>query len=99
MGGFWHWFLYDFTGAGNEGGVVYGLWSGAGGDIGNFALLGGFIALYRKHTCHVRHCWRLQRHAVEGTAHIVCRKHHPLEAVRSGVTAEAVAADHRAANA
>jgi hypothetical protein len=34
----WHWFLYHFTGASNEGGWVYGLWSGIAGSLTVFAI-------------------------------------------------------------
>ena len=72
----WHDIL-NFFGVINEGGKGYGFWSGVGSDIGEVALIGAVIAAYRRHNCHVRRCWRLQRHPVEGTPWIVCRKHHP----------------------
>jgi hypothetical protein len=31
----------------------------------------------RRHNCEVHGCWRLGRHAVEGTGHRVCRRHNP----------------------
>jgi len=47
---------------------------GLDNDFGLLAITG---SLLRKHNCHVHRCWRLGRHQVEGTAHVVCRKHHP----------------------
>jgi hypothetical protein len=55
------------------------------------------VTYLQQHNCHVKHCWRLRKHAVEGTPYIVCKKHHP--GVPAGaVTAESVAAAHKAAN-
>lgn len=93
MGGLWGWFLH-ITGADNEGGVIYALWSGAGGDIGSIPIVFGVVMLYRKHTCHVRHCWRLQRHPVAGTDYVVCAKHHPRQ---DAPTHAEILAEHRAA--
>lgn len=60
-----------------EHGNYYQWWSGAGSDLGELLLLGGLITLTRHHNCHVRHCWRIGLHAVEGTPYRVCRMHHP----------------------
>ncbi len=51
------------------------------GDIyqltsGPIIMTGVLVYLY-KHTCHVHKCLRYGRHSVEGTAYVVCRKHHP----------------------
>jgi hypothetical protein len=92
----WHWFLH-VSGANQESGTWYGFWSGFGGSIPDFLILGGFVTYLQQHNCHVQHCWRLRKHAVEGTPYIVCKKHHP--GVPAGaVTAESVAAAHKAAN-
>ena len=82
MGAFWHWFIYDFTGAGNESGWVYGLWSGFGGDVSILgAVVFGAYHVARHRNCHVRGCWRMHNgRVVPGTDHLVCRKHHPLPA-------------------
>lgn len=64
-------------------------WSGAGADLGELAIIGGLVSLYRKHNCEVRRCWRLGRHAT-AAGHHVCRLHHPDD----HLTAEAVAAAH-----
>lgn len=54
-------------------------WSGAGSDIGELTILGGAVALYKAHTCHVDGCWRISRHkhTQDGQEYALCRKHHP----------------------
>lgn len=88
---FWHWLLVH-TGTVNEAGPWYAWWSGFASDIGEFAIIGGLVAAYKKHNCHVSGCWRIARHPVEGTPYIVCRKHHPT--VPKDVTVEHVAQVH-----
>ena len=92
----WHWFL-NFFGINNLSGYGYGFWSGIGSDIGEFALIGAIIAVYRKHNCHVKGCWRISRHAVDGTPWVVCRKHHPTIDDKAP-TAQQVIDDHRRAH-
>jgi hypothetical protein len=75
----------------------YNFWSGFGSDLAEFSILAGLIAFYRKHNCHVRRCWRLQHHAVEGTPYVVCRRHHPTIGNRPP-TAEQVRVAHAAAH-
>ncbi len=78
----------------NGSGSWYLWWSGIGADFQELALLGVVIGLYRQHNCHARGCWRLKRHAVEGTPFVVCRKHHPtLDDEPS--TAEEIKSAHR----
>ncbi|HEV2375849.1 MAG TPA: hypothetical protein VGS19_27240 [Streptosporangiaceae bacterium] len=72
MGWLAHWLGLD-----NLAGPVYGFWSGAAGDVSSLAVFGALLALVRKHNCHVHGCWRVGRHPVEGTAYVVCRRHHP----------------------
>lgn len=75
-----HWLIH-FIGA--DYGAPYGrwvpesFWSGFGSDIGEVAIIGGILAIVRRHNCHVKGCWRVGRHPVEGTAFVVCRAHHP----------------------
>lgn len=69
------WLYVHFGIAGS--GSWYGFWSGAGSDLGELAILGGMVSIYRKHTCHVQSCWRFGKHPVEGTCYTTCRKHHP----------------------
>jgi hypothetical protein len=72
-----NWLSY-FFGLDNGSGAHYLFWSGIGSDATEFLILGGIIQLYRRHNCHVKGCWRMQRRAVAGTGHIVCNKHHPV---------------------
>lgn len=69
--------LYHLFGLGNLAGPYYGFWSGAGSDIAELAIVGGLINMARRHNCHVRGCWRVGRHPVEGTSFVVCQRHHP----------------------
>lgn len=55
-------------------GPWYSFWSGFGSDLSYF---GVFAVLYRKHNCHVHGCWRIGRHLVDDTGHVVCARHHP----------------------
>ena len=71
-----HW-LSHFLGLDNLSGPYYGFWSGFGSDLSELAIAGGLIGVLRKHNCHVRWCWRVGRHPVEGTPFVVCRRHHP----------------------
>ena len=73
-----HW-LAVHTGTVNESGPYYGFWSGFGSDIGEVAIIGGVIQLYRKHNCHVRGCLRIAHHeyTMGGVVYHLCRKHHP----------------------
>ena len=73
---FLHW-LAVHTGTVNEPGPYYGFWSGFGSDIGELAIIGGMVGIYRKHNCSVHRCWRIGRHRVPGTDHSCCRKHTP----------------------
>src|SRR5580658_7401722 len=50
-----HWFL-RYTGADAESGTWYGFWSGFGGSIPDFLILGSIITIYRHHNCHVKGC-------------------------------------------
>lgn len=95
-----HWELSWFThffGIDNVSGPFYGFWSGFGSDIGEGAILVGVFSMYRKHNCHVKGCWRIAHHPVEGTPFIVCRKHHPTVPSK-GASLEHIHAAHRAAN-
>lgn len=91
-----HWLLH-ILGVDDVSGPYYGWWSGAGSDLGEYAILGGIIAAARKHNCHVHRCWRLGRHAVDGTPFITCRKHHPVIKGQK-YTAQAIRFEHRAAS-
>lgn len=70
-------------------------WSGSGSCLGEFALLGGAVALYKRHTCHVdspKFCWRPGVHPVGTTGFRTCRKHHPT--IPDRITAEHIATAH-----
>jgi hypothetical protein len=71
-----HW-LTHFLGADDAEGHWYNFWSGFGADLGQIALFGAAIGLYRKHNCHVHGCWRIAKQQVEGTQWMVCHHHHP----------------------
>lgn len=69
-------FLSHWLGLDDASGSVYLWWSGIFGDATIVAIP---IVLLRKHNCHAKGCPRIGRHAVEGTAFVVCRRHHPEE--------------------
>jgi hypothetical protein len=70
-----HW-LTVHTGSSNEPGVApnYNFWSGSGSDIAEVTLLGMAAGWWHKHNCHEERCWRIGRHAVDGTPW--CNRHH-----------------------
>jgi hypothetical protein len=51
-----------FTGANDESGRAYGIWSGFGGSVPDFLLLGGAVTYYRTHVCHNATCHKIGRH-------------------------------------
>lgn len=83
----WHWWfplqhwLAIHTGTDNEAGPYYGFLSGTGSDLGEVTLVGGMLAIYRKHNCHSRWCWRFGHHdftdEATGLTFRLCRKCHP----------------------
>ena len=84
-----HWFL-RYTGADAESGTWYGFWSGFGGSIPDFLILGSIVTVYRHHNCHVKGCLRLGRQ-VEGTPYLACPIHHPdHEGARRSVSQEVI---------
>ena len=90
----WHAILH-FFGVIDEGGKGYAFWSGVGSDIGEVAIIGAVLGMYRKHNCHATGCWRIGKHPVEGTGFITCRKHHPLIRSDGPLTADDIAHAHR----
>ena len=72
MGALLHWLGID-----TASGPWYAFWSGFGSDLGELAVVGALLNVARRHNCHVHGCWRVGRHQVEGTPHVVCRRHHP----------------------
>jgi hypothetical protein len=95
MGWLLHW-LAVHTGSSNTPGAPpnYNFWSGFGSDIGEVAIIGGLISVYRRHNCEVHRCWRLGRHET-AAGHHVCRRHHP----DGPLTADDVHRAHHAARA
>ncbi len=95
----WHdtqaWFL-RYTGANNEPGTWYGFWSGFGGSIPDFLIVGSIVTVYRHHNCHVRGCLRLGK-PVEGTPYLACSIHHPAhEGHRRSVSLDVIRRAHQA---
>jgi hypothetical protein len=90
-----HWFL-RYTGADAETGTWYGFWSGFGGAIPDFLILGSIITVYRHHNCHVKGCLRLGK-PVEGTPYLACPMHHPAhEGNKRSVSEEVINLAHKA---
>ena len=79
--------FFAVTGSRDESGAAYGFWSGFGGSIPDFLILGGLATLYRKHNCHVQGCPRIGRH--QAGPYIVCRRHMPGGAPSAAQVAEA----------
>lgn len=77
-----HW-LAVHTGSSNTPGAPpnYNFWSGSGSDIGEVTILGGLLAIYKRHNCHTRWCWRFGRHDftddATGLTYRLCRHCHP----------------------
>ena len=82
----WWWLVQHWLGLDSGSGPAYLWWSGAGSDLGEIAIAGALAGILRKHNCEVHGCWRLGRHKVEGTGHMVCRRHNP----EGNITAEHV---------
>jgi hypothetical protein len=83
---------------GADGREWYNFWSGFGADLGQIALLGAAIGLYRRHNCHVKGCWRLGKQPLEhdGATWMVCHKHHPADQL-TDATMQRLAHEKRAA--
>lgn len=86
-----HWLIH-VLGLDDASGHWYLFWSGVGADISELAILGGIVAAYRKHLCHVGWCWRLGVHPVAETPYRACRRHHPT--VPNRVSAQDIAEAH-----
>jgi hypothetical protein len=90
-----HWFL-RYTGADAEAGTWYGFWSGFGGAIPDFLILGSIVTVYRHHNCHVKGCLRLGK-PVEGTPYLACPLHHPAhQGDKRSVSQEVINLAHKA---
>src|ERR1700728_4306231 len=90
-----HWFL-RYTGADAESGTWYGFWSGFGGSIPDFLILGSIITVYRNPNGHVKGGLRLGK-PVEGTPYLACPAHHPAhEGTKRSVSEEVIKLAHKA---
>lgn len=73
--------VQHFFGLDSASGTAYLAWSGALSDLGELTLIGGLVAVYRKHNCATRWCFRFGRHdftdEASGLTHHLCRAHHP----------------------
>jgi hypothetical protein len=88
------WFL-KFTGADDSSSTWYGFWSGFGGSIPDFLILGSIITVYRHHNCHVAGCLRLGKQ-VDGTPYLACPIHHPAhDGEHRSVSQEVINLAHR----
>jgi hypothetical protein len=91
-----HWLSY-MTGSENTSGAPpnYNFWSGFGSDIAEVTIVGALVAVYKKHNCHARWCWRVGHHeffdASKGLTYNLCRKHHPDHPGRRQITKESIA--------
>ena len=95
-----HW-LEHFFGLDNGSGPQYLFWSGVSGSFA-VTLVWAFPMYWWHHNCHQRLCWRIGRHAVDGTPYRACRKHHPDIPVahkRRGLDLHAAVQHHRARKA
>src|SRR6267378_3422838 len=69
------------TGSLNEPGVAPGsaFFGGIGSDLSELSLLGGMLAVYRKHACQTAWCFRLGHHDLtdeaSGITYKLCRRH------------------------
>src|SRR5437868_11928394 len=84
------WWIAHFFGLGTSNNSFYDAWSGVASDVTELVIVGGIVAAIHHVNCHVKGCWRLGRHPVEGTPYKTCRKHHP-KVPDEGVTAEHIA--------
>jgi hypothetical protein len=65
---------FVLTGARDEAGGYYGLWSGFGGALPDVLIFSAMAGWYWHRTCHVSGCWRVGRHHVDGSPW--CSRHH-----------------------
>lgn len=68
--------LAHWLGLDSASGAPYLALSGFLADLGELAIVGGLISIYRRHNCEVHRCPRIARH-LTAAAHRVCRRHAP----------------------
>lgn len=88
--------LLHFLGLDSASGPAYLAWSGALSDLGELTLIGGLAAVYRRHACHSKGCWRIGKYPVDGTPYTVCARCHPAVPDK-GAPRTRIRALHRAA--
>jgi hypothetical protein len=92
-----HWFALH-TGVIHGGpDPYYNFWSGFGSDLGEATLISAvLVGVYtgvRKANCHVKGCWRIGHHPIDGTPYVVCKHHHP-EVPSGGVSHEHILGEY-----
>ena len=92
----WHWFEIKSGTQPLKPNPYYNFWSGPGSDLGEVAIVGGLVQIYRQHNCHVKGCARLGKHEYDkdGVKFKLCRKHHPAVDHKHRVTADEFAVHH-----
>lgn len=88
--------IFHWLGLDSASGPAYLAWSGVGSDLSELAIVGGLVAVYRRHNCHQRWCWRVGRFPVANGQFVTCRRHHPDPVIRDGVRAHHILAAHKA---
>ena len=75
------WIAHAFfwlTGARDEAGAAYGLWSGFGGSVPDIMIPTAVAAWWFHHTCHDSpRCLRWGRYPAAGNLFKLCSRHHP----------------------
>lgn len=68
----------NWTGSNNTSGNQYGFWSGFGSDLGEIAIIGSLLAVYKHHNCAVARCPRIahRKYEIKETKQYTCHKHH-----------------------
>lgn len=89
------------TGTTDSGSRAYNFWSGFGADLGYasifVAVTSGVVTGIRRANCHVKGCWRIGKHPLEGTPYHLCAKHHP-EVPSAGASHEQILEHHHRAS-
>jgi hypothetical protein len=75
--GLWHW-LVVISGARDEAGGWYGLWSGFGGALPDVMIVAAITGWWVHHTCHASpRCLRWGKYLAAAGTFRLCRHHHP----------------------
>jgi hypothetical protein len=87
-----HWLIVHLSqelGISNSSSRAYDFWSGSGSDIGEIAIIGAVVGVFRKHNCHIKGCYRIGKHPLENSPFILCKKHHP-DVPNKGLTVDQI---------